>query len=183
MTARQYLAIQDLRTLLTNCKTSVTATHLLQDRRNSPLYYQEHGFRVLGNLESVHKLTEKNLASLTKLLLSDHSFNLFDADIGQPGNRRQFNLYEKGFQRRSKPPFNITFLKPIHEEIISRAPADLKQVRFYPSLLYSPGVNDYVQPPHHDLRKRQHSKHTFLMLIALMDDTSILLLHRSHRKT
>jgi len=106
---------------------------------------------------------------------------IFDKDVGESGNRRQLNIYEKGFQNSEYPAYNLQFLETIHHEVISLDPGDPELMKYYPSLLYSPGVNDFIQPPHHDLKSHYRGK-AHLLLVALMDRTTLMVLHRSHRE-
>jgi len=161
-------------------KTSTPASHFIRDRHNNESYYEEHGFRVLGNLNSVHMLTDKDLNAVVKLMKSKRAFNIFDQDIGEPHQRKQFNLYTEGFRSAEKPAYDVSCLEGVHDQVLVSTPGDKSKVNYYPSLLYSPGTNDVIQLPHHDLSRRRRSGQSYLILVALMDETSIIVLHRSH---
>ena len=152
----------------------------MQSRKNTEAFYEEHGFRVLGNLGSVGNLTESDNAELLKLMKSSRAFTIFDKDIGEAGTRKQFNLYAEGFANKKKPSYNISFLEPVHDQIMEEAPGIKTQIKFYPSLIYSAGQNDYIQPAHHDLARKGFPAGTYLLLVALMDKTTLIILRRSH---
>jgi len=125
-------------------------------------------------------LSEADITRAIAVMKTDWAVHIFDQDVGESGQRKQLNLYEHGFGN-SSGPFDLSFLEGIHEQVMACSPGNHHKVKYYPSLLYSPGVNDVIQPPHHDLPKRKYSKQTFLLLVALMDNTSIIVLHRSHK--
>ena len=174
--------MQALRARLEEPFHDVLASSFLEKGKNTADYYAEHGFRVLGRIKGTDALRRAQYASLFKLMKSDRSREIFDEDVGEPGRRRQFNLHSEGYSNENQPAYNISFMLPIHEEVTELAPGIKSQCRFFPSLLYSPGEGDFIQPPHFDLPKKRNTDNKFLLLVALMDHTTIIVFRKSHKE-
>jgi len=165
-------------------QSGIPARNFLKDGNNSARYYEVHGFRVLSTTQSVLDLQKKNFDAMRRLLASKKATAIFDRDVGEPATRRQINIYEHGFAPNQKWQTDLRFLLPIDGEVKRLTPCQHEEMEFLPSLLYSPGSDeDIIQLPHNDLPPAMQDPRAFLLLVALMDNTSILLLHRSHRET
>jgi len=118
---------------------------------------------------------------------SDHAHHIFDQDVGKPGTRKQFEMYKKPVSSEEldedHPAYDLSFLNDVHEEIVANTPHMSNSSAYFPSVLYSPGEDDYIQPPHYDLPRADFGSDSYLLLVALMDNTKILVLHRSHQES
>jgi len=157
-----------------------------------PEFYERRGVQLLGRIAEWSLPNDEELAKLAKMVTDkeDDGVPTFEKDQGKEGFRRQLVLAKNSLVRVSGEANGLGPLTRVHEGVLSVLPRSITKFDFLITLLHSPAGSADIQLPHRDLDiitddsgkvvRALQPEETFLLLVALQDNTTLLVYFGSH---
>jgi len=154
-----------------------------------PEYYDHRGVQLLGKLAEWAMPTEAEMNSL-RTAITRYGNATFETDEGKGGARTQLVLAKNRLAPESSNIRGLDGLQRLHAGVLEVMPRKLTEFEFVISLLHSPKGSKEIQLPHRDLDELRDGEGntiravdpaaTFLLLVALENNTTLLVYFGSH---
>jgi len=154
-------------------------------------HYDRRGLQFIGILDEKCLPNTDEMEALRKAV-ADHGTRIFETDEEQEGFRSQLVLRRNTLTPDIGDLNALLPLRKVHDGVLAVLPKANKDSDFVVSLLHSPEGSKDIQLPHRDLDdlydrhgnlvRAVDPKQAFLLLVALEDNTSLLVYLGSHRE-